>query len=219
MLKLRLNNKGFTLTEVMIAIMILTVAIVSASSLLVGLVRSNQNNLTTLQAYYLAQEGLEAVRNIRDTNWLHNLDWLGADSTQLWGGDLSKGQSISIGLQNNFNGCGAQAGDLLPQISACKPWLIANVVNPDEGLEGLLYKNGSEGEQNIYLSSLSEGGEETSFRRVITFKEYCPKQGICELTDDADFVLVESKVTWNLGSQERELILYEVLTNWKNGAL
>ena len=85
MLKLRTNRKGFTLTEVMIGIAILTIAIVSASSLLVGLVNGNKVNLSTLQAYYLAQEGIEGVRNIRDSNWLHNLDWLGEDSIALWG--------------------------------------------------------------------------------------------------------------------------------------
>ena len=71
------KTSGFSLTEVMIGIMILTVAIVSASNLLVSLVKTNRLNVQTLQAYYLAQEGLEAVRNIRDTNWLHNLDFKG----------------------------------------------------------------------------------------------------------------------------------------------
>ncbi len=71
------DNSGFTLTEVMIGMMILTIAIVAATNLLVGLLRSNDNNVKTLQAYYFAQEGIEAARNIRDTNWIYNFDWLG----------------------------------------------------------------------------------------------------------------------------------------------
>ena len=70
------NQKGFTLTEVMIGMMILTVAIVSATQLLIGIMNSNKAIIHNLQAYYLAQEGIEAVRNIRDTNWLHNKKWL-----------------------------------------------------------------------------------------------------------------------------------------------
>ena len=65
--------------------MILTVAIVAATNLLSGMANTNRNNITTLQAYYYAVEGLEAVRNIRDSNWLHNQDWLSAGSVDVWG--------------------------------------------------------------------------------------------------------------------------------------
>ncbi len=73
--KMASSKKGFTLTEVMIAMSILTVAIVSATNLLISLMNSNRVNVTTLQAYFLAQEGLEIARNIRDTNWLQGNKW------------------------------------------------------------------------------------------------------------------------------------------------
>ena len=70
------RSDGFTLTEVMIGMSILTIAIVSSTNLVIGLMQANSNNVKTLQAYYLAQEGIELVRNVRDTNWLHNSNWL-----------------------------------------------------------------------------------------------------------------------------------------------
>jgi len=82
--KVSKDNKGFTLTEVMIGIMILTVAIVAASNMLVTLLRSNEVNLTSMQAHYFAVEGLEAVRSIRDTNWLHNQDWKVGNGSGDW---------------------------------------------------------------------------------------------------------------------------------------
>lgn len=219
------NQGGFTLTEVMIGIMILTVAIVSATNLLVGLIQSNKNNLTTLQAYYLAQEGIEAVRNIRDTNWLHNLDWLGANSNELWGNtfEISDDNNYVVNLDADSFQCNNPnlPGASLVQISACRPWNIEMAANEQSG-EIFKYTDPS---GDVYLSSdvFGGGGEETPFSRTIKIKPYScedlEEQGLCEQAEEGKYILVESKVTWDLGSKERELILHEVLTDWKGGAL
>ena len=86
------RSDGFTLTEVMIGMSILTVAIVSSTNLVMGLMQANSNNVKTLQAYYLAQEGIELVRNVRDTNWLHNGGWL----ERLESGDFTISRKIGI---------------------------------------------------------------------------------------------------------------------------
>lgn len=129
--KLKNNKDGFTLTEVLIGIMILTVAIVAATNLLVGLVNSNQNNLTTMQAYYLAQEGIEGVRNIRDTNWLHNTNWLGKGAEELWGVSFKEGGEYSINLRDDaFTQAAAQRLDgskiSLGTLRAASPWSISS---------------------------------------------------------------------------------------------
>ena len=70
-----MNSKGFTLLEVIAAIFILTVGagssfiLISQTLSAVSLVREN------LIASYLVQEGIEIVRNIRDTNWLQLSPW------------------------------------------------------------------------------------------------------------------------------------------------
>ncbi len=222
MMKKIKNIKGFTLTEVMIAIMVLTVAIVSATNLLVGLIGTNQNNLTTLQAYYLAQEGLEAVRNIRDTNWLHNRGWLGEDSVQLWGGDFKIPQAgdenfYAVNLEYAGFNVGANEGELgsVGALLGSRPWSI-------EGKEGefktaapflaaKIFKN-TDGD-NVYLGPAKNAApEDTGFKRTIIIKKYNSE-------DEGKYVLVQSKIQWNLGSKERELTLSEVLTDWKGGAL
>lgn len=206
--KLAGNKSGFTLTEVMIGIMILTVAIVSATNLLVGLISTNQNNLTTLKAYYLAQEGLEAVRNIRDTNWLHNQEWLGEESGGLWGGSFEVDNSYAVNLEYGAfdQGVSFQSVDDIGTLSAVRPWSI-NI-----GGEGKIFKysNGND----VYLAS--EGvGEDTGFKRTVAIKPYENEEG--DVLDD--YVLVEVKVEWELGSKSRELVLSGILTNWKDGAL
>lgn len=200
------NESGFTLTEVMIGIMILTVAIVSATNLLVGLISTNQNNVTSLQAYYLAQEGLEAVRNIRDTNWLHNQDWLGKSSDALWGDGFEVGQEYSVDLEGSgFNqGLGGVDNGGVGALSAARPWSISGGDLSSGGL-GAVYKysNGTD----VYLTSAAGDGENTGFKRVILIKPY------------ENHVVVESKVSWQLGSKSRDLTVSSILTNWKGGAL
>ncbi|MEK7672647.1 MAG: type II secretion system protein [Patescibacteria group bacterium] len=231
-MKILKNKKGFTLTEVMIGIMILTVAIVSASQLLVGLISSNQNNLTTLQAYYLAQEGLEAVRNVRDTNWLHNRNWLDGE---IWGGNLEIGNSYEFvllpGAFNtaiaSLNGGSVNNNLNISDLNPVKPWEIkvagANLT--------AINKKEFGGSENFYLSSNIQAGvgvdgiKPDTFKRVITLKKYDCEEKLkaadfaCLADDKANYVLVESKIIWEIGAKSRDLTLYEVLTDWKGGAL
>lgn len=179
--------------------MILTIAIVAASSLLVGLVRTNENNLRTMQAYYFAQEGIEGVRNIRDTNWLHNRDWIAA-SPDIWGSSLSNcvspdgSSSCQLTLRTEtFN---QSVSYNLADIQANAPWTLSG----DDGID--------------YVT-----GDDSGFSRTITIKPYPCTANTCISLHDEDYILVESKVTWAIGSYEHEVTLFEVLTNWKGGAL
>lgn len=74
-MKLNSKNQGFTLLEAIVAIAILLVAVTSAS----GLVLSSLQNLHVTKnrviAAYLAQEGIEVVRAIRDENWINGRDY------------------------------------------------------------------------------------------------------------------------------------------------
>ena len=199
---------GFTLTEVMIGIMILTVAVVSGTNLLVGLVQTNQNNLTTMQAYYFAQEGLEAVRNIRDTNWLHNTDWLG-ESGGLFDDKFEIGEDFSVNIEYRAFDVGSDSTEVSSVSELVSPWFVS-----DEN-KGEIFKRISKG--NTYFSAGLTDSVPTGFKRVISIKKYdCDEFiNICNASDKNNYVLAESKVTWKIGVKDRELVLYEVLTNWK----
>ena len=69
-----MNKKGFTLLEVITAIFILTVGVGGALSLMNQTLSTASIIEQRLIASYLAQEGIEIVRNIRDTNWLQSRD-------------------------------------------------------------------------------------------------------------------------------------------------
>ena len=200
------KKRGFTLTEVLIGISILTVAIVSATNLLVTIVQSNKNNVKTLQAYYYAQEGLEAFRNIRDTNWLHNQDWLDGDINQkiqkIWGSgfkknvDPLKGNMYEIVTKNVFDNSPINESKVEDGImKTYAPWEVISINSEIEAQENKI--NG--------------------FKRVLYVYSYdCAKGQIG--ADCSDYVRVVSKVFWKDGS-EKEVNLNEIFTNWKGGAL
>jgi len=67
-----MSSKGFTLIEVTVAIVILIVGIIGIYTAFSRMVILTSGISNRLIAAYLAQEGIEIVRNIRDTNWVEN---------------------------------------------------------------------------------------------------------------------------------------------------
>lgn len=72
---MRDNQKGFTLVESMIAVGIIVTSLVSILVLINRSLGFSSLAFNKLVAGNLAQEGIEIVRNIRDTNWLNQKAW------------------------------------------------------------------------------------------------------------------------------------------------
>lgn len=69
------NKKGFTLIEVITILFVISLGMIGVLSLIVQNVQSQSLNKDTLIAYQLAQEGVELIRQVRDTNWREGRDW------------------------------------------------------------------------------------------------------------------------------------------------
>ncbi|MCX6718693.1 MAG: hypothetical protein NTY81_03800 [Candidatus Staskawiczbacteria bacterium] len=65
------EETGFTIIELIISIFVLSVGVIGIFSIFSMVVVLTSDSSDRLTATYLAQEGMEIVRNIRDTNWLH----------------------------------------------------------------------------------------------------------------------------------------------------
>jgi len=76
-------KRGFTIVEVIIAIFVILVGILGAFSATRQIISYISFSNSKLSATYLAQEGIEIVRNIRDTNWLEGENW----DNGLWSGN------------------------------------------------------------------------------------------------------------------------------------
>lgn len=209
---LRQNEAGFSLTEVLIGVSILTVAVVTGTQMLVSFISSNQRLVDTTKAHYLAMEGIEAVRNIRDSNWLFNQNWLGDDDAArtIWHGslELDDEQTFDIQLLDKFfEPASPSVNNTKPLnlMAQAAPWKIENVSSSFRDIPSTMYN---------FISSQNRADAELispEMRREITLSEYeCDNGGDC-----SGFVKVTSKVIWGSGLSEREYELEAILTNWK----
>jgi type II secretory pathway pseudopilin PulG len=110
-----IKKRGFTLIEVIVAFSVIIMVILASTNLLVSIIRSNTDNVNRLVAYGLAQEALEGVRNMRDSDWL-----LGA------GFDGNVGTDCVWGIQNT-----STTGGCLPAVSDKKMDFLIDFFQPD----------------------------------------------------------------------------------------
>lgn len=64
------RSKGETILEVLVAVVMLSSILISAFTILNRAISTNVNVKNRVIALNIAREGIEAVRNVRDTNWL-----------------------------------------------------------------------------------------------------------------------------------------------------
>ncbi|MCK9445579.1 prepilin-type N-terminal cleavage/methylation domain-containing protein [bacterium] len=69
------KEKGFTLLEMLISIMIITIGIFGTYSAVLKYTKATQQARENLTAVYLCQEGIEIIKNIRDSNWISAVSW------------------------------------------------------------------------------------------------------------------------------------------------
>lgn len=70
-----MSSKAFTLIEILIAITVITLGIVGFYAAITRVASLTFSNSARFVASRLAQEGIELVSNIRDTNWIERTDW------------------------------------------------------------------------------------------------------------------------------------------------
>lgn len=71
-----MKTKGFTLVETLVAISILILAVTGAFSAAQNGISSAIFSKDQIVAFYLAQEGMEHIRNLRDQNGLRGVNWM-----------------------------------------------------------------------------------------------------------------------------------------------
>ncbi|MBI2041809.1 MAG: prepilin-type N-terminal cleavage/methylation domain-containing protein [Candidatus Nealsonbacteria bacterium] len=121
------NKKGFTLIEAVLSTFILSVGVLAIFGVIQMIVSFTSGISSRLQATYLAQEGIENIRNIRDSNWLVQRDnpalaWDQGISTTDWVTIdkfqrkiiISKPQSdkLEVSVQVNWPGPGGSSAQL-----------------------------------------------------------------------------------------------------------
>ena len=100
MKKLTVYPQGFTIIEVIIAITVMTVGILGTYLLVSHFYQHTSLSEQRLTAAYLASEGIEIVKNIRDSNWLQGEAWNNGILVGSWEADYKD----TTGLFDAYDG-------------------------------------------------------------------------------------------------------------------
>lgn len=196
---------AFTLIEVVIGISILSVVLMAMGSLTVTAIRSNQANVNRLTAYYLAQEALEALRNMRDTNWLQNYDYnTGGDP--FWGASFESDGYYTLSYRIERD----------PDVPV--PWAFVSYGDGETARstaeqDALLYwVTDSSGVYylNDFTIPLSAISEETPFHRYIriNYDETAP-----------DRFEATAVVFWDERNRSQKIEVTTEFTDWREGPI
>lgn len=168
---------------------IITVGILGVFSLVAQNYQAQKINKNTLIASMLAQEGIELVRNVRDTNWTTGVvDW----------DDDIKGNSNDDFIIDGVGGVGID-GDVDDTNTS------GNII---EEANAKLYRDSS---TNFYTHTAS-GNTATGFYRLITVfgnDASDPVDGI------VDYYKVTSRVQWQEGNGLKDYVAVTYLYNWR----
>jgi len=170
-------QKGFSLVETLVAISILLIVIVGPMTISSKAAKSSTFATEQVQAFFLAQEGLELAQKMRDDFLLVNFSNSGSLSTG-WVNFIDSPAFSTCSAPGP--GCGL-AWNNLPVTSLVTPVLCINTTCR-------LYLSPTPAHRSRY-THVTAGNTITPFTRVITFT-----------ADNAGGVKVVSKVTWRTGS-------------------
>lgn len=195
------SEKGFTVVEALVAISILLLSITGTFAVAQSSLKSTNYAKNKITAYYLAQEGIEQMRHLRDNNGLEILKNRTEDIS--WLADFAENQDDPC---YDGNECYVDStGELLD--SEGNPLFGKPLRCPVEGCP-LFYMNNVTGQFQYEQNS---DKTLSSFSRVISvFRENGDPQD-----DGTNQIIVKVVVNWEQNGIDRSVEVLENLYNWQ----
>ncbi len=216
------DRLAFSLIDTIIAVAVLSISILGITSLTLVSIQANQFNSNRLKAYYFAQEGLEAVRNMRDSNWLQNYEWNAKAADNLGNSGSFIGQPFPFRIPSpdstkpgiyviepylDFKSATDVPTDSAPWVwqyfTTLSDYQNQLATNPSAIIPGVRCELSV---QNTWTCSQSE----PFFRRYLAIS-YPPTT--------PPVMLVESVVSFSERGMDKEMRLKTELTDWRKGPL
>ena len=182
------NKRGFTLVETLVAITIFSTSILALLSILTGGIANTNYSKKKIIGAYLAQEGIEYLRNMRDTFVLYDA----ASSQAGWTAFNTKLTNASCGAAN---GCYFNDQNL-DYTNNSQPMAGIAVSACGASCPSLLYDSAS-GKYG-YATGVSSG--------------YIRKTRIIQVSANETKIL--STISWTQGSGTYSIVFSESLFNW-----
>lgn len=192
------HNKGFTLIETLIAILILTLSIGALLSLAAGGYFSVRYSRNQIVANNLLQESIEYIRNSRDTAFQKGQNWTDWQVNSLL---VDKNGASGTGGQGCFsnNGCYVDPYALVSQIKECADGGCPPIVYfTDNGIYGYAENSYIFGDSPYFTTSF-----------VKTIKISTPSSG------SLDQLVITATITWLNGQTQKTISQETLLTNWR----
>lgn len=221
----RNRQRGFSLLEVIIGITVIVMVIVGTIGVYVTTLSTSRTLLQRLIASELAQEGLEIVRNIRDTNWKQGLEWdqQGASEQNLWETPLAAGEYIvyrlpQASLVQPFirSSMNADLSARLLKVKQSLPWKIFPFQNDIDAKLYILENSGMRSYVHLTgLPGFSHDVTESFYTRKIVLTPLQVDVDSVENATDIQKFRVTSIVEYRDRSAVKEVRLSTELTDWK----
>ncbi|MDO8668682.1 MAG: hypothetical protein Q7K65_00105 [Candidatus Buchananbacteria bacterium] len=211
------NQNGQSLLELVVAIGVITVGLFSVWNLFISNFNGEQESGARVLAINLAREGVEIVKNIRDSNWLY-----------IDNNDNCSYNGIDYDPCNWDSGLSGDGTGVAQNIFSDSVYIdYANVDNISDD-KAKIYQDPTSG-----LYSHDNLGQPTIYRRFIEIKNICCADVNSDLKCDdlsVDFTVkdtvcleselkvgldVKSTVSWSINGQNRQTFVNERFFNWK----
>lgn len=155
----KMKNNGFTLLETLLALSVISVGVMAAFTLSTANLNTAKANYQRVLAANLAREGVEIVRNIRDSNWLKiqsNFDCdtvtPGMQLCTTWDSNLDENKSI---------------------VDPYNSWDLYNSISFGNSVEDCFNHGDCRLKKNNLNSINHVSGVNTNMARLIILKDIC----------------------------------------------
>jgi len=191
------SKLGFTLLETVVSLGVITSAVVGPVYLITRGIYSASFSKNRLVATNLAQEGIEAVRTVRENNILCNFLNSG---TPVWSWiTSSQGSGTMLGTQLTSDT--SQTDTIICNGNQLKNPQIRNNIGC-----GTAIKINSSGQYGYNATA------DTIFKRCVDITQPSSGEGLIPAEDILDII---STVTWTERNQDKSAVIQERLYNWR----
>jgi len=220
------NSQGQGLIEVIIAIAVISVGLFAVLTLFASNFNGEQEAKARVVGVNLAREGVEAVKNIRDSNWLHGDENQYDENNFLWRWDhnLMPGTYIisdlfSTSTPDEYDGMIDLVAVSLPNdVENTRLYIDGDGFFTNEATNKFSGYRRIITIKNICCNSEFNDGSETE-EHVI--KEECASQefvladGACATGFAKVGIDVQSEVNWKLNDKSRKAVIEDQLFDWR----
>jgi len=200
------NNNGQSLLELLIAITVLVTALVATVVLIINSIEAGKASRNKLIGTNFAREGIEIVRNIRDSNWIdpNGVNWddslIGvADSTAI---PIIDGSSD---ITLNFSVDAFTDGDAQIKVNSSQYVQGLSLTDEDTSFFRLLYINPICQDNSDPVNEKIADKENTDSCGEGEHTDYDNKVGI----------RIISEVRWPVPDSKRKVVIEDRLYNWQ----